>query len=303
MASAATISSPATATHHQPPACIHRLSTINHRTGDHTAAKEAGNHRSARPSYPHLAPSSFSPVKPQTCTVFIIFTTPPPVMAATINTTAPLRSRRPPHLQPPLQQLHRDAPPLEEKRSCHPRANIAHHCTTPQHLHDNHPLRSHNCSSRSITTAKHHHCTSRFPREQPRCRSNSTIHGSHHEFLFPQAFITSAAPRRLHLLRTAPAPAPFLQPPSQIKPDTDPPPPHLNLEPPRARTRNAHRSRAHHHIALHRSLQHHHSSDADLKYHQPPFSRSQIGEEELAGEGGAAPSAALLQHPQASMKP
>ncbi|QCD96264.1 hypothetical protein DEO72_LG6g966 [Vigna unguiculata] len=83
----------------------HCLSTINHRVGDHTAAKEAGNHRSARPSSPHLTPSSFSPVKSRTCTVFIIFTAPSTMgvcleRAASRPHTNHHYSSATPHLQP-----------------------------------------------------------------------------------------------------------------------------------------------------------------------------------------------------------
>jgi len=83
----------------------HCLSTINHRVGDHTAAKEAGNHRSARPSSPHLTPSSFSPVKSRTCTVFIIFTAPSTMgmcleRAASRPHTNHNYSSATPHLQP-----------------------------------------------------------------------------------------------------------------------------------------------------------------------------------------------------------
>jgi len=56
----------------------------------------------------------------------------------TLHGSCSCQSRRPP-------QLHHLQPPSCSEHHHHP-------CTTPQHLHDNHPLRSHNCSALPTTT-------------------------------------------------------------------------------------------------------------------------------------------------------
>jgi len=125
--------------HHRPATTPHLHLHVSPATMTHH--RQAGNHRSARPSSPHLTPSSFSPVKPRTCASSL----------ATISTVT--------------------------TRIFFTRATTVH--APPWQL----------CSN-----------------------SNNQFEHHHREFFFPRAFSHRDAtpPFSLHhLLRTAPAPAPF----------------------------------------------------------------------------------------------